>query len=133
MTQRDRNAGPSMRRRGWFLTDVMAGLAITMVIGVFFASFSLAYVRARSLHAIERALTAAALGQIERIRAGAAVESMPPAGVLPDGIALATSTAPGEGSWSGLMKVTVTASGQTPGGRPKTVTLAAYVREANAP
>ena len=51
----------------------------------------------------------AAQAQLQRCQAGAPLESLPPTGTVDADITLKTARVPGEGQWSGLHCITVTA------------------------
>ena len=81
---------------------------------------------ARDRQLAVRALQLAAEAQLERYRAGAAIEPEMNIAAPPEGI-IETQVEPGQGDWQGLRMVTVIARGTARGGRQLSVTLRAYL------
>ncbi|MBN1346241.1 MAG: hypothetical protein JXQ73_26365 [Phycisphaerae bacterium] len=128
--------GRPRKQRGVFAVEMATAISLAVVImGVLFEASS-GYVRARERLMIDRQLRAAAESQLERYRAGARLDAPPPPGLLPNRGTLATTTAPGTGPWSGMTKVTVTASiVRRERGKPRqyNVLLSGYFQEAPKP
>lgn len=87
---------------------------------------------ARDRQLTMRALQLAAEAQLERYRAGAAIEPKVNIDTPPNGV-LETQIEPGQGDWQGLRLVTVTARGAARGGRQVSVTLRAYLPGESSP
>jgi type II secretory pathway pseudopilin PulG len=118
------------RRRGLIIVESLGALIIMGVLAGVLLYSGVEYLRFRNDAVLERALRLAAAGQIERVRAGADPASRPPPGTVAPDIAIETRCEPGTGAWEGCVLVTVTATGESLGGRCNEVTLAAYTREA---
>jgi len=110
------------------MLESLTGIAVVLLMtGVLvYAGFS--YLRARDHFMLERTLRMAAQTQLDRHRAGIPVDAPVPKGVLPDNVTVETTTAPGTGPWTGLTKVTVTASGVSRG-KTRRLVLAGYLPE----
>jgi hypothetical protein len=120
---------PRMPRRGLFAVEILAGIAVIMVVAGMLVTMSFVYLRSRNDLMLERGLRLAAQSQLERYRAGVRLNSPPPADLVPTGISLATTTAPGAGVWAGMTRITVTASGPGSRGLVHRITLSGYYSE----
>jgi len=109
--------------------EVLGGIVIVMIAAGLLYQMSTAYLRAREVLMLERTLRLAAQAELERYRAGTRVGTPPPKEVLPAGVTLTATTQPGSGVWSGMIRVTVTASGQDHRQRPHHVAVSGYLRE----
>ncbi len=102
---------PSARmRRGYFYVEVITSIMILGLMTVLVGSAVLQARRTHSYYYWRQAAAYAAEAQMQRYRAGAAIDSRPPAGLIPDEIELQTAVKPGNGDWQGFTLVTVTAT-----------------------
>ena len=99
-------------RRGIIGTEVVVGLGLLVVIAGLTAKGVFDYRRGNDIAIVRRAALWAAEGQLRRLNAGAALDSQPPAGVLPEYIRLQTRAEPASGQWAGFQRVTVTATAE---------------------
>jgi hypothetical protein len=88
------------------LAGLMAGLAAMAVSD---------YRKALSADQTSRAVRWAAEAQLQRVQAGAALDSRPPAGMIRGDVVLRTTAVAGEGQWAGFQRVTVTAEADARG------------------
>ena len=114
-------------RVSFILLEVIASLALTGILLGVITGLVLTYNRAGDYYMSHHQAQLAAESYVEHLRAGSAV----PAGT--DRVRFEVRGCPGEGDWSGLTQVTVTASvktryGRTP--RAANYTLTTYVLEA---
>jgi len=118
------------KRCGFILLEAMTAIGIIALMGALLVSFSLPYLKTRNDVLLERTLRLAAQSQLDRYRAGVTLDAAPPEGFLPADVQLQTTTTPGTDTWSGMTKVTVTATDKGMGGRAQCVTLSGYFAEA---
>lgn len=132
-----RNKRRKRPRRGFLVTELVIGIALTIVLLAVFAASTLHYAAARKQNDVRRTLRMAAAAELERIRAGI-VEIVPgevtgTSAATPGEIGLVTTTTTGQGDWSGLTRVQVVASKRMVGGRLLKVALVTYVAGGAAP
>jgi len=113
--------------RGVLLIEVAISLFVATLLAGLTALTIQRFSRAREHYAWRDAAAWAAQGQLERIRAGARLDSQPPAGTVPEGIALAVAATAGEGEWSRFRLVRVRASCNPRRSRAIVEEVAAYL------
>jgi len=99
----------SMRRRGVLLIEAAVALAVLAIITALAVSATLNFAKVQSHYHHRMAAAWAADAQMQRLLAGATIDSEPPADFLPVGVTLTTSVEPGAGSWKDFELVTVSA------------------------
>lgn len=119
-----------MKRKGFLLLESITAIGIIAMMGALLVSFTVPYLKTRNDVLLERTLRLAAQSQLERLRAGVALNTPPPDGFLPVDVQLQTTSTPGTDAWAPMTKVTVTATGQGLGSRMQQVTLSGYFVEA---
>ena len=122
-----------MKRNGIIIVEALAALAVIVVVTGVLAQISLAYLRSRNDFMLERTLRLAAQAQLDRCRAGVPSKTPVPEGLLPPDVQIATAATPGDGPWTGMTRVTVTASGKSLGGRAQTISISGFFAEAPKP
>lgn len=105
---------PSRRRArrsaGAFIdVEMVSALALIALIALTLARVLYDYGQSADAIAWRQVALSAAQAQLQRYQAGAPIDSVPPAGVLPDEVALNTHAEPATGQWQGFTRVTVTA------------------------
>lgn len=104
-----RHPGRRTGRGGWTLIELIVAIGLLALIAALAADVVFSYRRSRNEALTRQMLVWAASAQLERIAAGAAADLPPPEGVLPEGVSFEVKTGAGEGQWTGLTRVTVTA------------------------
>ena len=104
-----RNHKPKIRPRGIMAAEIVVSVAIMAMMAALAARAVHDYFHARDCDTWYRAVAWAADAQWQRCRAGAPVDSRPPADLVPDRITFQTRVEPGRGPWQGFNHVTVTA------------------------
>jgi len=108
---------PVAKRRAFITTEIVFSLFLIAGIAALAANVIFDY-RQTSHHYLWRhAAIWAVDAQLQRYHAGAALDSQPPAGLIPEEITLKTTHQPGRGQWQGFNRVTVTASTALPSGK----------------
>jgi hypothetical protein len=97
--------------------EVIVSVGLLAMLSVLSIDAIMRYRRAADEYFWRRAAIHAVDGQIQRYRAGAPWDSLPPAGVMPPQVELTTRREPGQGPWQGLSRVTVLAHVELPGPR----------------
>jgi hypothetical protein len=120
------------RARAIVGVELLVGTALMFLLAVITVDAIRQYRIAADESFWRRAALYAADAQLQRFRAGAALDSLPPAGILPENITLKTSSEPGAGQWTGLMRVSVTAAVELSSGRTVRETVAGYLRTEGA-
>ena len=105
------------RRRGVLATDVVASIVLMGLIAALTAKGAIDYHHLRDHYTFRQAAAWAADAQWQRYRAGAAIDSPPPDGLIPETITLETTVEPGHGGWQGFRRVTVVATARLPTGQ----------------
>lgn len=101
--------------------------ALLMLTAILAAEAMFAYRRTHDRYVHQQAARWAAAGQLQRYQAGAAFDSLPPQGVIPESISLRTDVQSGQGQWLGFDLVTVTAEVNLPNGRQTAERIQGYV------
>ena len=115
--------------KGYMLIEVVVSAFLLGALTMVYTQLGRSVTTARDRQLTVRALQLAAEAQLERYRAGAAIEPSMNIDTPPNGI-IETQVEPGQGDWQGLRLVTVTAYGTVRGGgRHVSVTLRAYLPE----
>jgi len=114
--------------KGYMLMEVIVSAFLLGALALVYTQLGRGVTTARDRQLTVRALRLAAEAQLERYRAGAAIEPRIDIDTPPQGI-IETQVEPGQGDWQGLRLVTVTARGTARGGRQLSVTLSAYLPE----
>ncbi|MEP0844316.1 MAG: hypothetical protein HRF43_16575 [Phycisphaerae bacterium] len=96
-------------RRGLLFSEVIVAVPILGMLVALAAAGVLSYQKSRHEATARQTAAWAAAAQLERIQAGAAPDSRPPAGVLSPDVELSVGTTPGKGAWEGFQLVTVSA------------------------
>jgi hypothetical protein len=122
-----RSRDVSTRQRGIVLAEVVTGLLLFGLILALTGETVRRYQEARDEGIWRRTAAWAADGQLQRLQAGAALDSLPPAGLFPEAIQLAIRVEPGEGEWAGFRRATVTASVVRPNRRTIHQSVAGYI------
>lgn len=113
--------------------ELVVSIGVVVVLTTILLQTANAYVVARKAFMLERTMRMAAQAQLDRYRAGFPLNSQPPEDLRPANVTLATETTPGVGHWSGMTRVTVTASGTDVRGRLHQIALSGYFKEAPSP
>ena len=116
-------AGRSTAAAGFILTEVVAALALTGALLAVLASLVVTYHRASDHYLSHHQAQLAAESYVERLRAGC---PPPPEG---DGVRYEVDQRPGQGAWTGLTRLTVTAVVQGRHRRTASHTLTTYLSE----
>jgi type II secretory pathway pseudopilin PulG len=119
--------------RGIIWTEVAVALPILALVTALALAGLVSYYRARSDAVARQAAGWAAAAQLQRYQAGAALDSVPPPGVLPPEITLSTTTQPAPAEWEGSQRVTVTAAYEIGVGRSVRERVSGYVRREAQP
>ncbi len=118
----------NVRQRGLVAAEAVTGIALMALIAALAADAVFDYQHLRDRYYWRQAAAWAAAGQLQRYQAGAPIDSRPPAGIVPDEIALETLVEPGRDQWRGLDRVTVVATATSPyGGRAAHEQISGYV------
>src|SRR5690242_14488484 len=107
----------AIRRRAVISVEVMVSFVLMAMLAVLSVDAILRYRRAADEYFWRKAALSALDGQLQRYRAGAPWDSLPPTGILPTQVKLTTHRQPGAGLWQGMTRVTVTARVLVPGPR----------------
>ena len=122
------NVEYKQHRRGMLLgTEVIVAVVLIGMLAAVAAKALMDYHHLREQHVWRRAAGWAAAGQLQRVQAGAPLDSLPLPGVVPDEITLETHTEPGQGQWAEFSRVTVTATAAMPSGRSVREQVSGYV------
>jgi hypothetical protein len=117
-----------LRVSGIVMVEVVVGIALMGLIAALAAGAFVDYRHARDACWWREAAMWAAAGQLQRIAAGAPLDSSPPAVALPEGISLQATREPGQGQWENFSRVTVAASKTVWGGRVIHEQISGFVR-----
>jgi len=98
------------RCRGWLMTEGVVGVTLLVVVMAMASGGIARYADTRDEYRWRQVALHAAEAQLERIRAGAAVDSRPPTTVLAPEIVLTVEVTPGTGEWAGFELVEVQAT-----------------------
>lgn len=112
---------------GAVVMDVTVGVVLVTLIGALALRGMFDYQRLTADADWNRAVLWAAQAQLQRVQAGAALDSQPPEGLLAEEIVLRTSSRPGQGQWEGFQCVTVAAEALAPTGRRVRAQVSGYV------
>lgn len=129
MTRKFRTFG----RKGFFVPEILVGMAIMAVVAALAADAIAGYYRVRRQYDWRRAAAWAAAGQLQRYQAGAPIDSAPPGNLWPEEIHLKTAARPGQGPWQGFQLITVTATVEDGHGPAIHEQVSGYVRERAEP
>lgn len=121
------------RRRAFVVADAIIGVALIGLIVTMSLTGMIGHERAVDVAHWQQAALLAADGQLQRLRAGAEFDSLPPAGVVPEPIELETTHMPATGQWEGFTLMTVTAHAITPSGRPVRAEIRGYIPARSQP
>jgi hypothetical protein len=113
---------------GFYTIELIVGFALLALITALGAKTYLDYRGVRDDCFRRQEAIWAASGQLQRIAAGAPLDSQPPETVLPDRMVLRTTSEPGRGEWAGFLRVTVEAGTVGRGGRQIRERISGYVR-----
>ena len=119
--------------RGFIILELVVCVTVLGFLLVVFAQLMETYERANQRYAWRQAAAWAADAQLQRYLAGAAFDSVPPEGTIPPRVHLATTVQPGEGVWSELDLVTVTARVDLRRQRPIEERAVCYLPRRSAP
>ncbi len=119
--------------RGSVLFEAVIGIVLLGLVIALAADAMFTYQKSRNQAIDRQAMLWAASGQLQRITAGAAPDSLPPEGMLPTGISLQTRTDAGEGQWQGFTRVTVTATAVSYGGQEFREQVSGFIRMEGRP
>jgi len=114
--------------KGYIMMEVVVSAFLLGALALVYTQLGRGVTTARDRQLTVRALQLAAEAQLERYRAGAAIQPSMSIDTLPNGT-IETQVEPGQGDWQGMRLVTVTARGTARGGRQVSVTLRAYLPE----
>lgn len=121
------------RRKGMIELEVVMGVVLLGIILLVAADAILSASRMQDGYTVRQAALQAASAQLQRHRAGAPLDSLPPDGLIPDCIALDTTAEPGTGAWAGFDRVRVRAIVTLPSGGIVREEVTGYVRREAAP
>ncbi len=122
--------GPATpRRRALLSVEAVVGIAVIGFAALILADAVYDFQRARELSATRQAALWAADAQLRRCEAGVPPDVPMPEGMIDGRIRLDTDAMPGEGDWTGLTRVTVTATATLPWGGEVHESVQGYVRE----
>jgi hypothetical protein len=107
--------------------EVSVTVAVLMMVAILAAEGIFAYRHTHDRSVYQQAARWAAAGHLQRLQAGADMDSLPPKEVLQDAITLKTEVEPGEGQWEGFDLVTVTAHVTLPTGKETSERIRGYV------
>lgn len=116
-------------RHAFMEVELLTGIAVIIVLTGVLLQTSYAYANARKAFMMERTMRMAAQAQLDRYRAGFALDSPLPDGLAPPNVALETDMQPGQGQWSDMVKITVTAASLDVRGRKHQIALSGYFLE----
>jgi hypothetical protein len=116
-------------RRGILATEVMVSFSILAMLAILAVDICSGYRRTSDRYDWRRAAAWAAEAQWARYQAGAALDSSPPDGMLPEEIRLKTTARAGSGQWAGFQLVTVRATAKVSMGGEVTEQVGGYLRE----
>lgn len=114
-------------RRAIIGAEVVISFVLMAMLAVLSIDAVLRYRRAADEYFWRRAALTAADGQLQRYRAGASWDSLPPSDVLPAQVKLISHREPGTGLWQGMTRVTVGARVIVPGPREIREQLTEYL------
>ena len=114
--------------QGFAFIEMVVGITLLGLIVALAADAMFTYQQSRNQAVDRQAMIWAVSGQLQRIAAGAAPDSLPPEGMIPAGVSLQTQTQAGEGQWKGFTRVTVTATAMSYGGKELREQISGYVR-----
>jgi len=121
------------RARGILIVEVAVSLFVIALLTVLTMSTIMHFTKTRAHYARSQAAAWAAEAQLQRLRAGAPADSLPPEGALPDGITLAVRVTPGTGDWAELSLVCVRATAAARHERPVVEEVCGYALVEDAP
>jgi hypothetical protein len=116
------------RSPGFFTTELIAGSALLALITALGVKTYLEYRGVRDDCLRRQEALWAASGQFQRIVAGAPLDSRPPEMVISDRITLRATSEPGQGQWTGFVRVTVEAGTTGRGGRQIRERVSGYLQ-----
>ncbi len=120
-------------RRGWFAVETLVSIALLTVLAAMATTAMTNYSRVRDRYVWQQAARWAASAQLQRIQAGAAWDTMPADGTVPEEVHLETIHRPGKGAWEGCELVTVTATVEMSRGQPIRELVHGYVGRRDQP
>ncbi|MGQ9651144.1 MAG: type II secretion system protein [Phycisphaerae bacterium] len=121
------------RLRGFSFIEVTVGIVLLGLIVALSSQAIFSYQRTRNQLIDRQALIWAASAQLQRIAAGAALDSRPPDGFLSEGVSLHAEAKPGKGDWAGFTRVTVTATVTVAGGKELREQLSGFIPAEDKP
>ena len=95
---------------GLIFTEVLICIPIMGLLAGLGAVSMMNYQHARHVFAARQMAAWAASAQLQRLQAGAAIDSLPPAAVIPADVELKTTAIPGQGQWQNFQLVSVSAT-----------------------
>ena len=121
------------RRRAYLFVEVITSIMILGLLAMLVGSTVLQARRTRGHYYWRQTAAYAVEAQMQRYRAGAAIDSRPPDGLVPEEIDLHTAVEPGHGDWDGFNLITVTATVHRPPMRDIHEQLNGYIPAEAAP
>ena len=117
----------NVRPRGFATTEIVVSIGLMAVMAGLAADWVRDYRHVRDQYFWRQAAAWAADAQLQRYRAGAALDSRPPAGLVPEEITFETILEPGRDQWRGFDRVTVVATAVVPGNKPVRERITGYL------
>ncbi len=118
---------PAQRRTGFILLELAIALFVVTVLTGATAYTLMHFGKTRAHYAARQTAAWAADGQLQRLMAGAPLDSLPPDGTLSADVQLTTRHEPGAGSWSAMTLVCVQAHVTPKYAQPITEQACGYV------
>jgi hypothetical protein len=115
------------KQRGSSIVEVSITVALLMMLVMLAADGIFAYRHLHDRAIYQQAARWAAAGHLQRLQAGAPLDSLPPQEVLQEAITLTTSIERGEGQWKEFDLATVTARVILPNGKQASEEIRGYL------
>lgn len=121
------------RRRAVVGTEIIVSIGLIMLLSFLALDAISGYRHSADDYFWRQSALYAADAQLERLRAGAPLDSLPPAELVPERITLTTKREPGAGAWEGFDRVTVIARVTLPTGKVAHEQAVSYLRREGQP
>jgi len=121
------------RREGLIGIEVVVSIVLMTLLAGVVATAILDYHKTQDRFVWRQSALWAAEAQLQRYRAGAEIDSLPPDGVLPEQISLETLVEAGQDQWKGFDRVVVTAIADLPNGTTLREQVSGYLPKEVSP